>query len=458
MDLIARPSPLRKFNCGAPSEVPFLPGIVFPYFENLLEPDFTFVGQVMMRHFAKAFGVSIIAQQENIPGFLQGCRAFANTEAGQKMSHVLIGVELAISSQSMLYVVVEDGEYLGFVLLGGGFRVYHQDKPYEPSTATIVQKEVSELSTHRANLRAIALILSSWTMKDAKAPTPTPITDTDLDQPRKLVHEFNIRNPATDNQLSNVTTLSAKLSYPQIYWMITRENIIKSTRLILQGGIIPTAEPMFLFDGFLETSKQDYRVKSVLALFGARPWSIMTGGTTFHFKPIGAPDNNLVMNQAGKFPLQFMCVVPKVFTQAVSDFVKLRDEKLFTVKAGRMSGAQGTKFVGDVARSVYSELKTLLFTGITEMDEVEGTKKRKTAPSASVGGMFGFKKRKLEVEGVESPKKKSKKVKSHAMDVDEDEPVRAGASTGPGTLLAEEAFESDAQVMLGMNAVFSSGV
>lgn len=398
MDVIAKPSPYRpRFNCGPTNEVPNMPGIAFGYFDELLDGDFTFPFQVIIRHFTRSLGATADEIRENIPQIAQGCRQFATTYAGRAISHVLIGVELCLQTQSMLYVIIEDNVYLGFVLLGGGYSVSICDKWVYPESAVELQDTVLKMSTHKALLRQIAEELSRWQVNvGGTRNPPTDVTSDMIDKPRKLVKVVQSRFPPGEQSLQQLSNIANKLMYSQSYWAISTSNIIQSLKLIIQGGVIEDEDPLFPFKDFVMTAQEDYRIKSVLALFGARPWSLLSGGNTFHIKAPLVEDTNIIRAANGMYPLDVICILPKLFDTAVRDCKKMIADKVFTVKVGRMSAAIGVKLKGEDARKFYISLKETIFAPTTELTlPGSSTGLKRKADSAPIGGMFGFKKRKV---------------------------------------------------------------
>jgi hypothetical protein len=165
----AKPSPLPyTFNCGAPADVPRSPGNLFPYFDRMLLGDKTTLKRIFFQHFTRALGGTfeeIIAEKAKMRKKLDD---LANTLVYCPYAHLFTGVDLALATQSRLFVIRERGEYLGFVLLGYKYTLAMQHFVYAPATYQAVQKSLRTLSSHGRALEDICLKLSDMTISGSE--------------------------------------------------------------------------------------------------------------------------------------------------------------------------------------------------------------------------------------------------------------------------------------------------
>lgn len=160
--LTAKPSPLPPtvnfgFGSAAPSD---LPGVTFPYFEGMLESDGSTFSRIVHHYFYRNFGESPVQCHANYVQWRRTVSDWIRTDAGRSISHVFFGIQLALESQTRLYVAYEDSRYLGFILFGGHFHVSSQGELTAPLVGLELRKEIRSMSQHALALEEIAAVLS----------------------------------------------------------------------------------------------------------------------------------------------------------------------------------------------------------------------------------------------------------------------------------------------------------
>jgi len=119
--LVAKPAPLRvDVNYGSPTSVPNFPGYVLPYFRGLIDPSKHTMVSIMKRFFLGCFGDTQDAAMSAWGSWVRGLDKWYKTEAGREISHIFFCVQLALESQSRLYVLMSGSKYLGSCLLAIG--------------------------------------------------------------------------------------------------------------------------------------------------------------------------------------------------------------------------------------------------------------------------------------------------------------------------------------------------
>jgi hypothetical protein len=147
---VARPSlQPATINYGPPSAVPFLPGIGFPFFKGLIIPDRTTIAKIYKEHFLSTSGDT----WQELEAFVKQMRFDldngSNTDLHSTLSHIFFVLDMAIHSQTRLFVTIADnGDYLGCVLLGCRFKVYTGLKWVDSSSADNLQADLRLLATH----------------------------------------------------------------------------------------------------------------------------------------------------------------------------------------------------------------------------------------------------------------------------------------------------------------------
>jgi hypothetical protein len=94
-------------NFGSPGACPALPGLVFPYFKGLIRPDYTTIMKNMVTHFGRLFGSSFEDVKKGLSEIRRGVNNLSSTESGMEIAHVMKGIDLALETQTRLFLVFE---------------------------------------------------------------------------------------------------------------------------------------------------------------------------------------------------------------------------------------------------------------------------------------------------------------------------------------------------------------
>jgi len=152
---VAKPSPLpSKTSWGLPADCPNSEGIHFPYFEGLHHSDVGFTRRMVTLHFFRNLGSSAKGPREAFQEFRSQIGPAMSTPSGRAMNHILYGIDLALGTQTQLYLLFDKTKYYGFNLLGGYFSVW-AGTWIEPSSATELQVEMAKYRSHDAAMKAL---------------------------------------------------------------------------------------------------------------------------------------------------------------------------------------------------------------------------------------------------------------------------------------------------------------
>jgi len=94
-----------SINFGGPGACPSLPGLVFPYFKGMNRPDIHTIIQVTVTYFARLFGDSAESLRKNLADHKKGLNALAASETGMVLSHIFKGIDLALTTQTRMFLV-----------------------------------------------------------------------------------------------------------------------------------------------------------------------------------------------------------------------------------------------------------------------------------------------------------------------------------------------------------------
>lgn len=272
-----RPS---NVNFGPPGSVPSLPGLVFPYFPGLNNPDYTTIREVCVNHFFRLFGDTFEKCKENLKEFKMGCNGLAGTKEGMMITHMYKGIELALETQTRLYLVF-DPEYRGFVLLGAHFSVHDGSKWVEPVSAADIQVELAKMDTHKSAVNRIAEILSEVKLIDG---APVVVNPDDLTSSDAVAREIMARDVGTLEDTAEIDKMLKSLIWSKPYRQIGPDSFL----LFLAELRNAIADPSHTIPFYIPSVRAplDSHLFRLLATFGSEAPSLWnTRGSVISVMP-----------------------------------------------------------------------------------------------------------------------------------------------------------------------------
>lgn len=209
-------------------------GLVFPYFDGLLLPDPLYIQNFLTRRCLNLLGDSIDECYKSLKVVLEGVNSVAKSKAGRALTHMIIGIELAIQAQGDLLISIIEQQYLGFairVLPGQDFAVHTGHGRFDSRTLS----KSSFLETLGSKLGPIERLCAFLSM--------VPLLGGDLDPinwkgltPYKLAVALGARK-YTEEQKKIVDKMMVKVWTSQKYWEPTQERLLDMLKHLL--GISP---------------------------------------------------------------------------------------------------------------------------------------------------------------------------------------------------------------------------
>lgn len=185
---VAKPSPGKELNFGSTTTVPFDSGNLFPYFDGLIQPDFVSLSNLVIRRFFRLLGATVQECQEMYSKLRRGLNSLATTKAGMALSHIALGIELALQTQGRCYCIFETDRYNGFVLLGARYAIFDGIKWHASELEDELQSDLTRLDPH-AN--AVENLVSKFiALTAAQVYTGPTVTKKTFEQPSDLVEVF----------------------------------------------------------------------------------------------------------------------------------------------------------------------------------------------------------------------------------------------------------------------------
>lgn len=164
--LVAKPSPKPiDASLGSVSQVPYQPGLLFPYFHGMITCDTRGLRDLVGRLFFRNFGnVHDSDARRGFQEFRDNAGIIASSSMGPILAHILKGFELCLEAQAHAFLIFDNSDYLGFALLGDHYWVHNGQNWVEPLDAEQLRAELRDLQTHDVTLGGVAVLMSE--MKD----------------------------------------------------------------------------------------------------------------------------------------------------------------------------------------------------------------------------------------------------------------------------------------------------
>jgi len=343
--VVAKPSPKNfRVNVGTVIEVPFMMGNVFPYFHGLNSPDAGLAFDVLGDYFFGSFGTS---RDESIRAFQRFKSNWGNvyrSPAGLAVTHMLLGCKLALSTQTRLFILIEEGRYDGFVLLGAQYKIMgHKDRVYEADSAERVRRELNDMTTHYRSLREIASALSDVEVSGADI---SRVSVESIRNPRVLHDEFHRRREnMVPSVVEEIVKLMKSCTFPERYVSPHAGSITESLEMIYGDREILLSEPMFLTSDNITDNSTLFRV---LSRFGPTAPSFITAGGERYSIPKGldAEDPLSTIVRTGKGgkqtevrALATIHISMKKLSVAIEDFVSMSKSKQISFFPNERAGS-----------------------------------------------------------------------------------------------------------------------
>jgi len=146
----AKPVMQSQQNIGPVSAIPKSPGLIFPYFHGLIQPDAVFMNAMILRRFYQLMGSTHEKCQSAYVELRHGVNSLATTTRGMELCHILLGIDLALETQSRCFVIIDKNKYLGFSLLGARFAIFSNTRWFAPANEEDMLLAISRMDPHES--------------------------------------------------------------------------------------------------------------------------------------------------------------------------------------------------------------------------------------------------------------------------------------------------------------------
>jgi hypothetical protein len=327
-------------------------GVVLPYFAGMLHPDKEFVLNVFFRYFSRCMSDNSDGLASLVPTLRKGFRSLAMTPAGQELQHIFYGIQAAFETGAKLRILVDNGLYVGMVLIGGSFKILRNGMIIEPYSDVDVNWALKQLDIHTGNVARIVEILNSTPLKTGGFAVVDEQRARTL--ARYMANEIRRRNHGSSDDSEEIRGLVKDLRYAQTFWEKTDVNVARIPSLLL-SGTLPEEEPFY---HATEAAFSPRDAIFVLSVFGpdAPTVSIRTGDKTISIARPGADDPNLKAT-GDSLAMPYLPIYIRGLTEAAQMWEVIQSNKAVKVAGPRKKAAgklfDRTKDAGQVSAPLF---------------------------------------------------------------------------------------------------------
>ncbi|RKF81782.1 hypothetical protein GcM1_178002 [Golovinomyces cichoracearum] len=162
----ATPITHRSTSVGSSTSVPKSTGNLFPYFHGLIQTDNLLMNNMILRYFYQLLGRIAEQCQEKYAEYRHGVNSLATTSQGMILCHILLGVDLALSTQSRCYVIIKKSSYQGFCLLGARYAIFSNSKWFVTDDEEDFQEQLTRMDPHGSAVDNMIEIMTRLTINE----------------------------------------------------------------------------------------------------------------------------------------------------------------------------------------------------------------------------------------------------------------------------------------------------
>jgi hypothetical protein len=216
---------------GKRSDVPATDGILFPYESDLSKDDKNMVPYILERYFLQSLGKNVEEINARFSKLVGRWRRDIHTsEIGHVLSHLAIGIKVALPCQARVFPIIENNRYFGFYLGGAHYSLGLKGKLFHPISFENNTGDITALSTHD---EIINKIVTMMTGNDAKTTKEKTALCTSMLGVRQMLRGYN----QTPNQIAEISQLVASLQFTDTPLPCTFDNIKDVLRLSAEKAI-----------------------------------------------------------------------------------------------------------------------------------------------------------------------------------------------------------------------------
>jgi len=337
----------------------------------MLSPDSAQIRQIVGQHFFRNLGSSTVNDKDAYKAFRASIADVSSSKAGIILSHVVTGVDLALNTQTQLFLIFDNEVYLGFALLGEEFSVFCNGVWTQPLDAIKLREELQTLQTHDKTLEDLISRLrlcvddsgDSLAFEDDHARTMSGLAD--------ILAKIKVRDDYDD--VKDISQILARLSFPTSYKTFRPANLkwVVESLTLQKDQPFPDDVPFHIpLQGWKDIDKKEYKV---LASFGPRGPSFRGSprGVELNIAKFGEEDIFERRNENGGLVYDKLVVGEKVVREAVKDWKELVSKRSMRMEfAERQAGSRNHVFKAENLKTIWDALKAASQAGCFDRQDV----------------------------------------------------------------------------------------
>lgn len=370
----AKPS-LKNFTYhGNFASVPFLPGLFFGYFPDCITPSYSSIATLISDYFFSNLGDDIEECASELRVIRKATAQWCSSSAGLILQHIGACIRIAIQSETRPYLIFEDGEYQGFVLLGYGFSVVDAaGLVVKPHMAKELRDVLRDANTNLAALAEVKQAAENIAVENGNAYVDQPDTlmcdAATIISARQVVYYLRERDVLfEDVETENMEKLMKAMRrafFTTGFWKVNPDTILKGVLLLTNNDEIPESLPMGYHSTMFTDTSREF---SVFSLFGVHGFSfVQHGGTQWRIPKSGEEDPaDQTRIIAGKVKgkdarqvkkLDVIYVAMKPVSACIVDWRYMHNERCIVQKSERAAKQKNYTLSGDKRDAIWTELK-----------------------------------------------------------------------------------------------------
>jgi len=313
-------------------------GLFFAYFAGMLTPDKTSTANTFRRLFFTGLGDTAEHATIMWNRLRSGFRSLAFTTAGRALSHLYLGIELAIQSNAAITAVIEKGVYHGFVLQASNLRFTMGGMTRSAIAFGSIKESIKSLNRHAEILGKIVALLNS-AIKDDGMPWYN-FSLADVNTSRKLMTTWlsvNLDFYTSTTFLDELKGLFDALVFGDSFAVCSQKSLMDFLNYVYTGdGNFIQGYPAY-FGG--NAWKDRSRVNIGLGIFGPRVPTLSFGKPKDQIFQIPGDNNkedtNTIVNEEKKMPLRYLPFKEEPLTLAASQWSTMFNTGKIIIPHGR---------------------------------------------------------------------------------------------------------------------------
>lgn len=356
---VAKPSPLpSSTSWGQANQVPSRSGLLFPYFEGMLNPDVKYVRDVIGRRFFRNLGDSVTDPRQAYVELRETLGIAVTTPQGIALGHVLCGIDLALETQTQAFFVFDRSEYRGFVLLGEEFKVQIHGKWYAPISERELRDELKGLESHAESLETLLDLLKLC--KDAEGDSITVSDDSrTCSGLADALAKIDFEKTEDKVEVEEIQAVLARIHFTDTYMTPKPDNLIWAIEELTTREAEPFPVDVPFYIPLKDWDRVDEKVHKVLASFGPRSYSFRNSkGTVITIPAPGEADPMEETDPKGELTIKTLIVYEKALREAIKDWDALAETGEIKAEwAERAVGSRANLYRGEPKKKIWDALK-----------------------------------------------------------------------------------------------------